>query len=114
MSKKLSEDEMDLLRRLEETGVNFMLFVGNGSIIISTEDVPELLADPNKFLADYYGVSVERYFAWRSFDGHCRATTAKGKPCTKRPEGALEPESFVVGISDYCQHHQGHKEVHFS
>lgn len=114
MNKTLTEQELDLLGRLEEAGVAFMLYVGGGSIIISKEDVPELIANPDKFLADYHGVSVERYLAWRNFDGSCRATTAKGKPCTKRPEGASSPAAFVRGISDYCKHHQGYEEVNFS
>jgi hypothetical protein len=105
---QFTAEQRELLERFRESGIDFMLYVEGGTIFIEEDDLEELLEDPEAYKANYHGVSVEQFRAWRDSSYQCLAKTKKGRQCLHRAIGASSPKEFVSGVSDYCRYHQEH------
>lgn len=74
-----------------------------------------------QFWAKHFGVSVERFRAWRDYVGpingdnddytpvgKCSATLRSGKPCSREGMCVDTPLHFFNGCSDRCHYHRRH------
>lgn len=98
--------ELELLERIQAAGVHFLIFVGDGQASFPPAEVLRFVNNPDQFLADYHGVSLDAYEAWKRYDGKCRGVTSKGKPCGMSGLRDPTPRRFTPGRSDYCEHHK--------
>jgi len=80
-------DDRTLLRVLDwlhASGVGFVLDrLPHDEFFLDPHEVVEYLADPEAFVAEAMGVSVEDYRAWQAAEGaiQCHARTRSGRRC---------------------------------
>lgn len=98
--------DLQLLERIRAAGVYFIISVGDGQASFEPADVMKFVSDPDQFLADYHGVSLDAYQTWKRFDGRCRGINRKGRPCMMSGLKDPTPKYFIPGKSDYCEHHK--------
>ena len=75
---------MAVLNWLDAAGIEFVLNQSpNGYYTLDPSEVAEYLANPEAFLAEEAGVSVEDYRGWQAAEGaiQCHAQTKSGRRC---------------------------------
>jgi hypothetical protein len=75
---------MQVLNWLDAVGIEFMLDQApNGYYTLHPSEVAEYVANPEAFLAEAAGVSVEDYRDWQAAEGaiQCHAQTKSGRRC---------------------------------
>ena len=104
----MKEYEVDVLRRLAEAGVGFVVVSDYEVLHLGVEDVIAYVADPDTFIARRFGVSAALYRAWRDFvrDPHCSVKTSKGRYCKHPVDTPTRPSEFVAGVTDVCGYHR--------
>ena len=97
---------------LVENGVYFVVSQpGVGPLSIEAEDLIRFNSEPNRYIAERLGVSIETYEAWLA---HIKLPLCRGRSsgenskenCGEHLEAVTTPQEFVHGISDYCAAHQ--------
>lgn len=108
--RSLTDQEMGLLRELEEAGIVFLVSPVFGYVELSTDEVKTYLEDPDAFMARQHGVSLDLFRDWKEFAGdpRCRATTKKGRRCENELPAPNMAAQFRPGVTDYCRVHQDH------
>jgi len=106
------------LKFLQDRGVDFYLEGedGGGTIqmLVGARGVVEYLQDKNRFYAEYHGVSVDDFIAWRS-EGcsvRCSALTKNGRRCKNYATGMVDvsAKEWVKNKGEYCQVHSAQRE----
>ena len=112
-------EHLDLLKRLEELGVEFCISIpsqwGQETHVAKPEELLSLIKDPVALYAKHYGVSKEEYLAWANedFSVHCSGKTSKGKRCKNIVPGGsnVSPSRWVELQGEYCTVHGGEKDL---
>ena len=97
----------EVLEYLESKEIHFISKVeGESCFDLTKNQVLLFLKDRDAAYADFYGVPIKIYRAWKNFDG-CEAMTKRKRKCRYpsiyRPD---DPKEFKFGISDRCPIHR--------
>jgi hypothetical protein len=108
----LTEQERELLKRLEENGIGFHAGkMCGGELWLSADDLPRYLQDPLAFNAEIEGVSVSqlRQFLEATEDLRCTSLTRKGTRCSRKvwhwPDNPREFNPALYGVCDIHREH---------
>lgn len=108
----IPSEQRDLLTRLEEKGVQFLLKSPCGGLfLLKAEEAEHYLDDPDRFLANHYQISIQQLLSWRSFQmsgGRCQGTKKNGQPCTRSASMPTnDPSRFAHDVAGrFCRQHQ--------
>lgn len=94
---------------LVNNGVYFVVSQpGVGPMSIEAEDLIRFNSEPNLYLAERLGVSLDIYEAWLAHIKLplCGGDVHTGETCGEHLEPVTTPQEFILGISDYCVAHQ--------
>lgn len=84
---------------------------GNRSIMVTVEELAAYNADPDKFAAENFGLTVPQYEEWIAVDGAplCGATTKAGKLCSVMlGRVQMGPDEWLaLHREQYCHAHGG-------
>jgi hypothetical protein len=84
---------------------------GTGVYGLSDDDLATYNADPDLWVANYFGVTLPDYYQWLGSYGFavCGATTSKGKPCSRTVHMQCEtPKEWLQRHrKDRCARHGG-------
>ena len=112
----LTEQERELLKRLEENDISF--FAGKmtgGELWMGAEGVAKYLEDPLAFNAEYEGVSVSQFqqYLKATEDYRCTSLTRKGTRCSRRVwYYPSSPREFNPALAGVCVIHREHGLTH--
>jgi len=98
-----------LLKRLDEAGVNFVVYhPGVGQFTVALDDLSNYLENTTAYVARHSGVGESLYTRWFAHyqNPTCSAQDAHGRPCNKPLVRIGSPMEFHEGESDRCEHHQ--------
>ena len=75
---------------------------------IEAEDLIRFNSEPNLYLAERLGVSLDIYEAWLAHIKLplCGGDVHTGETCGEHLEPVTTPQEFILGMSDYCVAHQ--------
>lgn len=105
----LSSSGEQLLTRLNEAGVSFVVFhPGAGQFTVPLQDLSRYLENPIAFVAQKLDVSESLYSSWVEHYQKpvCLAVDDKGHVCGKSLTKIDSPLKFHAGESDRCENHQ--------
>ena len=105
---KLSE-VLAAAKIIEKVGAYIGMDFPGGEMSLSPEDLVDVLQDEDAWLAKQYGISTDRFKAWRVYmqqNQQCTGNTRNGKQCKNRGGAQyVTPQRFVPGESDRCSLH---------
>ncbi len=97
-------------KKLADADVSFMSFKpGAGHLTIDPDDMGRFLEDPDPYVADKCGVSLEDYRIWLKHYNSpiCQAPMPGEQVCGKSVLRTDVPSKFNPGSSDRCKSHGG-------
>lgn len=109
-NRKLLDGANDtILNRLNEAGVNFVIYhPGAGHLTIQANEVEIYLNNPMAYVAKQCGVNEQHYRLWLDhfYTPSCQHVLGDGESCDKPIQRMDEPRQFIIGESDCCPEHR--------
>lgn len=109
-NKKLLDISSDvMLKRLNEAGVNFVIYhPGAGHLTIKAADVTSYLDNSTAYVAQHCGVNEHVYRIWLDhfYTPTCQRELENGELCDKPVARHDDPSQFIIGESDCCPEHR--------
>lgn len=109
--------DQDTVDAMAAAGIHFTVEAaapwGGMTLTVNASEVPGLVADRDRGIADHLGVLKSQYLDWLETEGlpRCGATTAKGERCRNPISGGVQRplEEWLQEDGGFCTVHGGER-----